>query len=201
MSKHASLEFADLKNIYDQSVPGHFSTDDYTFFWAGPFSNWHPSEFTMGFPESMDKILPKRRVTFNCAEQAMMYSKALIFKDYDSMEKILAAKEPGKQKALGRAVANYDEARWVNCREWIVTSILCAKFRKNPELLEVLLNTGNRHIVEASPYDKVWGIAMGVDKYPAILDKNNWKGQNLLGECLMDARRRLKANADRDTEE
>ena len=33
---------------------------------------------------------------------------------------------------------------------------------------------------------------MGVDKYPEILDKINWKGDNLLGEILMEVRSWLR---------
>ena len=36
------------------------------------------------------------------------------------------------------------------------------------------------------------GIGMGVDKYPEILDKINWKGDNLLGEILMEVRSWLR---------
>jgi ribA/ribD-fused uncharacterized protein len=190
MSKHASLEFADLRHIYDQSVPGHFATDDYVFFWAGPFSNWHPAKFTMGYNEG-------GRHEFNCSEQAMMFCKACLFDDHETADKILKSKMPGEQKALGRAVRNYKEEAWVAEREWIVDEILYQKFTQDAELKKILLDTGDRTIVEASPYDKVWGIAMGVDKYPAILDPNNWKGQNLLGKCLMRVRDKIRKEDER----
>ncbi len=183
MSKHSALEFANLQHIYDQSVKGHFTTDGYTFFWAGPFSNWHPANFVMGFRD---------HYKFNCAEQAMMFSKAFMFGDNEVADKILKTKKPGEQKALGRAVRNYNEEQWAEKREWVVDEILYQKFTQNEDLKNILLETGDRIIVEASPYDKVWGIAMGVDKYPEILDQNNWKGQNLLGKCLMRVREKIR---------
>lgn len=191
MSKHAALEFADLRHIYDQSVKGHFSTDEYTFFWAGPFSNWHIASFLM-----KDCYYHERTAyasyAVNCSEQAMMYEKATFFDDDESAKKILKATEPGLQKRLGRGVKNYVEEEWVEIRTDLVTEILLRKFGQNDDLLKILLETGDRIIVEASPYDKVWGIGMGVDKHPAILDPDNWKGQNLLGICLMRAREELR---------
>lgn len=78
----------------------------------------------------------------------------------------------------------------------VVDKILYQKFTQDEELKKILLDTGDRIIVEASPYDKVWGIAMGVDKYPAILDPKNWKGQNLLGQCLMRVRDKIRKEDD-----
>lgn len=191
MSKHASLEFADLRQIYDQSVPGHFATDDYVFFWAGPFSNWHPSSFLMK-DCYVEDVTAYASYEVNCSEQSMMYEKAKFFNDDESAAKILNAKEPGAQKRLGRGVKNYVEQDWVTIRIDLVTEILLRKFAQNDDLLKILLDTGDRIIVEASPYDKVWGIGMGVDKYPAIIDQKNWKGENLLGICLMNAREELR---------
>jgi ribA/ribD-fused uncharacterized protein len=170
----------DLRNVYRQTVKGNFETDEYCFFWSGPFSNWHPSEFTVFDTD------------YNCAEQAMMHQKALMFNDIDSAEKIMKTNDPQKQKALGRGVKGFVESEWIDNRYDIVYTLLVEKFRQNVELLDILLDTDELHIVEASPYDKVWGIAMGVDKYPEILDKNNWKGDNLLGDILMDVRYDLR---------
>lgn len=51
-----------------------------------PFSNWYKCNFNIG------------NVVFNCSEQALMYSKALSFKDTETAEKILKTKNPRKQK-------------------------------------------------------------------------------------------------------
>lgn len=176
----------DLRGIFDQSVPGHYGTDDYVFFWSGPFSNWHSAEFYMPVNGAGIKM--------NCSEQAMMYIKAVMFKDDVSAEKIRTTKDPSKQKALGRAVSGYDEAVWVSQREKVSDEFLLRKFYQNEDLKQILLDTGDRIIVEASPYDKVWGIGMGVNQYPDILDPKKWKGQNLLGESLMRVREIIKAD-------
>jgi ribA/ribD-fused uncharacterized protein len=45
------------------------------------------------------------------------------------------------------------------------------------------MNTGNAILVEASPYDTVWGI--GLDEVTAkVTPVNEWKGTNWLGEVL-----------------
>ncbi len=176
----------DLRSIFDQSVPGHYTTDDYVFFWSGPFSNWHPCTFYMPVDGAGIKM--------NCSEQAMMYIKAIMFKDYEAAEKIRRSKDPKKQKELGRAVRGYDEATWVRQRERISDQFLLRKFYQNENLKKILLDTGDRMIVEASPYDKIWGIGMGVNQYPDILDPKKWKGQNLLGESLMRVRAIIAEN-------
>jgi predicted NAD-dependent protein-ADP-ribosyltransferase YbiA (DUF1768 family) len=49
-------------------------------------------------------------LTFTCAEQAYMLLKALYFSDASSCAAILAAKEPGEQKALGQKVRGFDSS-------------------------------------------------------------------------------------------
>ena len=66
-----------------------------------------------------------------------------------------------------------------------------AKFGQNPELKEYLLSTDDAILVEASPYDKIWGI--GLDRDTAINGKvEDWKGENLLGCALMEVRDYLR---------
>ena len=55
-----------------------------------------------------------------------------------------------------------------------------AKFTQNQKLKQLLLNTENKILREASPYDSYWGI--GPDG----------KGKNKLGEILMRIREELK---------
>ena len=52
-----------------------------------------------------------------------------------------------------------------------------------------LLSTGDRLIVEASPFDRIWGI--GYSAKDASANKDTW-GENLLGVALMNVRRRLR---------
>jgi len=74
--------------------------DGFVLFWSGWPSNWYPSYFVIN------------GLAFNCAEQWMMWSKAQFFGDHEIAKAILAESSPREQKALGREVANYDDARW-----------------------------------------------------------------------------------------
>lgn len=149
------------------------------FHGAGDFlSNWHPAVFTY------------RGRQFNCVEQFMMFAKAKMFGDEGAADKIMATTDPRKQKAMGRNVQGYDDALWAAKRLNIVTVACREKFSQNPALLAQLLATKDTIIVEASPYDKVWGIGVG-ENDPRALDPSKWLGLNLLGEALMKVRAQL----------
>lgn len=152
--------------------------NEYTFFWNGPFSQWYPSKF------SVDGI------AFNCAEQYMMYMKALTFKDEEIAEKILNSNSPKEQKALGRQVKNFDENIWSDVCKLIVRNGNYFKFTQNPELFEVLKKTYPTILVEASPYDFIWGI--GLDEETAKNTPSHlWPGKNYLGLILTKLRNEL----------
>ena len=59
------------------------------------------------------------------------------------------------------------------------------KFTQHEELKQVLLGTGDREIVEASPRDRVWGVGFGEKN--AGKNRGRWGG-NLLGKVLMEVR-------------
>lgn len=60
-------------------------------------------------------------------------------------------------------------------------------------LRELLLATGERELVEASPLDRVWGV--GFREKDAGVNRHLW-GQNLLGKALEDVRGRLRAEEE-----
>jgi ribA/ribD-fused uncharacterized protein len=151
----------------------------YFFFWSGPFSQWQRCEF------ELDDI------TFNTAEQAMMYFKALLFNDLEIAGKISKAIDPGKQKALGRQVRNFSERKWDEHKIDIVHRVNLAKFGQNKGLRRKLFQTGEKTLVETSPHDLIWGI--GLDESRALeTPVNQWPGQNLLGQVLTDVRDQLR---------
>jgi len=154
----------------------------FTFFWQSesPFSQWHPSEFT---------VEGKR---FVCAEQFMMHGKAVLFGDLETARRILASKSPKTQKALGRKVQGFDEQLWRRERERIVYEGNHAKFTQNSELLKALLGTVGTELVEASPLDRIWGVGLS-EEDPRIQDPSQWRGQNLLGKVLTRLRDDLLA--------
>ena len=102
-------------------------------------------------------------IGFNSAEQYMMFQKAILFNDYETAEKILDTGNVRTQKELGRQVKGFDNGLWaVNCRR-IVYEANKYKFAQNRQLLDELLATRGTTLVEASPYDTIWGIGMTKD--------------------------------------
>ncbi|MFC4637704.1 NADAR family protein [Deinococcus hohokamensis] len=148
---------------------------------AHPFSNFHPSVFTVD------------GLTFYTAEQYIMDRQALTFGDEASAERILAARDPGECKKLGRRVRTYDDAIWAVVREAVAYDACFHKFAQNPRLRDVLLATGDALLVEASPSDAIWGIRFSEQDAPASC--HQW-GQNLLGQALMRVRDTLRAGSD-----
>lgn len=158
-------------------VPG------YTLFFSekDEFSNWYMRDFKV------------KGITFNCMEQYMMYSKAILFKDEKIAREILEYKgdKPQKKyKELGKLVSNFSENIWVAKRENIVTAGLVQKFIQHDDLKRKLLSTKGTRLVEASPYDHIWGVKMGQND-PDITNPEKWRGLNLLGKCLERAREHI----------
>lgn len=127
---------------------------------------------------------------YNCAEQYMMSKKALLFGDIDIYKEIMKSKHPKEIKALGRKIRNFSEDVWNEEKYSIVLNGNYAKFSQNKELRDYLIETKNRVIAEASPYDNIWGIKMSTDN-PKVENPIAWKGQNLLGFALMEVRNEL----------
>lgn len=151
-----------------------------TFFFGeeSPFSQWHRSAFVV------------EGIAFNCAEQFMMHGKATLFGDAEIAAQTLAATHPREHKALGRKVRGFDDAVWKRERERIVLAGNRAKFTQNAELRAALLATRGTELVEASPYDRIWGIGLAATD-PLARDRSAWRGQNLLGKILTALREEL----------
>ncbi len=141
-------------------------------------SQWWPARFEIGGHGYVS------------AEHYMMAEKARLFGDEETRVRILQAAKPGAAKALGRAVRGFDEEIWARHRFRIVVEASTAKFGQDAELRGYLLRTGDMVLVEASPVDAVWGIGHAADD-PAALEPGRWRGLNLLGFALMQARAAL----------
>jgi ribA/ribD-fused uncharacterized protein len=87
----------------------------------------------------------------------------------------------------GRAIKNFNEETWSLHKIDIVTHGNYLKFTQNEKLLKQMLKYKDHVIVEASPYDKIWGIGLHFDD-DRVLDESKWEGENLLGVCIMNAR-------------
>lgn len=157
---------------------------DFLFFWGhtsnnygviGPncFSQWFVSEFTVA------------GITFKSAEHWMMAQKALLFEDLEGYEQIVLCDHPAEAKSLGRKIRNYDEEVWDSKRFEIVINGNIHKFNQHPPLLNFLMATGDKILVEASPVDLVWGIGLAADN-TSVSDIYSWRRKNLLDFALME---------------
>lgn len=129
-------------------------------------------------------------ISYPSAEHYMMAEKARLFDDEIALERILRAGHPGEAKKIGRAVRRFDPEVWDRSCSEIVVRGNVAKFGQNPALRSFLSGTRSRVLVEASPRDRIWGIGMAASN-PKSLDPRLWRGRNLLGFALMEARARL----------
>jgi ribA/ribD-fused uncharacterized protein len=162
----------------------------YLYFWghrprpdgrigASCLSQWWPAPFTVD------------GVEYATAEHWMMAGKARLFEDPAAERAVLSAAHPAEAKKAGRLVRGFDEAIWERERFRIVVEGSVHKFGAHPELRQFLLSTHDRVLVEASPVDRVWGIGLAADD-EAAADPERWRGPNLLGFALMEARERLR---------
>ena len=135
-------------------------------------SQWYECRFT------------ENGITYHTAEQYMMAGKARLFGDDLAFHRIMNAQSPREYKRIGRTVRNFNESVWQMKRLDIVTAGNLLKFRQNEDMKRFLLGTGNKVLVEASPYDRVWGIGMSAAD-PDAADPQKWRGHNLLGRTLM----------------
>ena len=159
--------------------------ETFTFFWDGPFSQWHPSTFRLDGDR------------YNCAEQFMMAEKARYFMDDDALSAIMRADHPRDQKQIGRRISGFDESEWQHTESngkpycWnIVFRGNIAKFSQNPKLRATLMRTVGTTLVEASPLDTIWGIGLAADDSRAH-ERATWQGTNWLGEVLSAVREQL----------
>ncbi|WP_432197962.1 NADAR family protein [Streptomyces sp. bgisy027] len=146
---------------------------------ASCLSQWWPSPFAVS------------GVSYATAEHWMMAEKARLFSDPDAERQVLAAEHPSLAKKAGRLVRGFDNAAWERERFRIVVEGSVHKFGAHPELRAFLLGTGDRVLVEASPVDRVWGIGLAA-RDDGAGDPERWRGPNLLGFALMEARERLR---------
>lgn len=154
-------------------------TDKHVFFWGSWLSNWYKTEFKV---EYNNKV-----ITFKTSEQFFMFRKAMEFNDVVTANKILSTNNPREAKKLGRQVKNFTNEHWDKVKHDIMKTACFHKFVQNDEIRKELISPKyqDKTFVEASPYDKVWGIGMSMDN-PDADNESKWLGENLLGKCLTE---------------
>jgi len=98
------------------------------------------------------------------------------FKTLDLIERenVRTQNKPNDARIVGQTITlrpDFDQVK-----DAIMLKCLIAKFTQNQDLLNMLLDTGNKYLVENSPVDFYWGC--GKDR----------TGKNMLGNQLMEVR-------------
>lgn len=124
---------------------------------------------------------------FATSEHFMMFYKAILFGDKEIANKIINEKSPREVKKLGGEVRGFSDPVWMDNFKKIVYVGNKEKFLQNHDILKLLLHTTGSCLVEASPFDPLYGIKL------AATDKNvnnpfYWKGANALGEIITKLR-------------
>lgn len=173
---------------YDNKNPPKSITFWHEYEENGIFSQWYKTEFEQNGRK------------YTTAEQYMMSEKALLFEDFKSYKKILQEQDPGKCKALGRGVQNFNPAKWNKVFREIIFMGNFLKAQYDINFLNALLETGDAILIEASPYDDNYGAGL---KAEDLLDSKgllkthpkDWhkfgstdQAQNHLGFVLMGLR-------------
>lgn len=183
----------------------------YTFFFhlSSPFSNFHPSPFNfkgLQFVSNEQFIMYCKAKLFkddNNAEKIMSVNdqedicKKLLSGEI-TKEQIVKDKDLSKQwnevmkfvKKCGREVKNYDDKIWEQKRVNVAGVGAKEKFTQILDLKKTLLDTEGTFLVEASPYDKIWGIGLNASDAKAT-PESEWPGLNLLGKNVLDRVRAL----------
>ena len=147
-----------------------------------PLSNHNPSPFVLG------------NDTYSCIEEHLLSQEALLFDDTETAKKIRSTEDPVQmlryRKDMMRNNPNYNKEMFEKEAPAILIEGLRAKFAQNEHCRKFLMKTGKRHIVEASPYDRFFGIGYGHRDKNFILNRDKW-GNNALGKGLMTLREEI----------
>lgn len=126
-----------------------------TFWLAGEEEeNYRLSQWYRGDPFTVNGR------TYITAEQYMMSEEALLFNDMRSYSEIMKEPDPGKCKKLGKLVTGFDKKTWDSALREIIFHGNLAKLQSDIRIVGTLLETRNAVLVEASPYDDIYGAGL-----------------------------------------
>jgi ribA/ribD-fused uncharacterized protein len=153
---------------YRKSLMDIFGCDQ-----ADPILNFgSPYDFLSNFHKC---IVVYDGLYYNSSEHAYMAHKTL---DEELREQIRSQPTSAKAKRVGRSVPLRSD--WEEVKISIMYEVVFAKFSKNEDLKQLLLNTGNRYLEEGNYWnDTFWGVCRE-------------QGLNTLGQILMLVRNQLR---------
>ena len=132
-----------------------------------PLSNFHPCKFTVGNEE------------FHSSKQWIQSRKAELCGDMIAKNRIMKSEDAQDSKEIARDINNFDRREWLNHTEEMCYEGIKEKFLQNEALLNSLLRTENKILIEAS-FDNDWGTGIPLGNRDC-LNKNKWKTEGILG--------------------
>jgi ribA/ribD-fused uncharacterized protein len=205
-SPETTLNLDDLKywNLYDInwliSEEEQVNSHRYVCFWHDTsgsdnsiLSSWHAG-----------KPITINGRTYATLEQYIISEQALLFGDFDSYKIIMDEPDPQKCKKAGRNIKNYDENKWRAAFKETIFRGAYMRALCDEEFAGALLATGEDVLIEASPFDDVYGAGMkeselitpdGTLKVPPQqwrAYKSEKQSENILGFVLMGVRDYLR---------
>ena len=153
-------------------------SDDNTIAFFGelnPFSNFHEAKFYCEGEE------------FHCSEQYIQWKKSTYFKDRITERRILNCTDALACKEAARDIKGFVKDKWDSNAEELCYEGIKQKFEQNPHLKEVLINTGNKTLVE-SCLDSVWGTGKTLSDANCLSSTHWINGIGILGQILMRVR-------------
>ena len=153
--------------------------EDTVFFYnrSSPLSNFYPAAVHID------------GVKYKHTEQYYQCRKAEISGEHNMATQIMLADDPLTCKQLGDSVRV--NPKWETEKVKVMKKASLHKYQQHEHLRRVLLSTGDKTLAEASPRDLFWGIGIPM-RSKAKSDRSQWRGENKLGEVLMDIRDQLK---------
>jgi ribA/ribD-fused uncharacterized protein len=139
---------------------------------SSPFSNFYRAKFTIGGTE------------YAHVEQYFTASKAKITGNGEMYRQIMQEDSPYRCKALAKQLQNSVE--WKREQEKVMETGCAAKFEQNAHLLNFLLQTEQKTLIEARADDKFWGAGLKHTDPKLVAEKV--PGKNKLGKILMKIR-------------
>ena len=69
------------------------------------------------------------KMTFNCVEQYIMYTKAIFFQEHDLAKTILQESNPIKVKWIAKSLKRYKQTKWHEISHAVLLKALRRKFQ------------------------------------------------------------------------
>lgn len=152
-------------DIHDNNALVLFWGDSVKYPYNGAFSNFFYLKHT-----------DEAGTNWSCSEAQFMYYKALNAGDTEAASVIVSSSEniaPKDAKSIGRKITNYDDDKWAQSRYAAMYDVCYWKYQSNigffTNVFALIPNDKNVIFVEASPYDKIWGVGQTAETIRTLL--------------------------------